>query len=402
MKKKFIFFIFISVVFNLSIFAVQEGKRGPTAVVEEENNPQFIELFSIQLENKEEGAITIISNQTFLNSSQYSVGSEQFQIPNYQSSDSNHHLKIGRVIVPANRVNQEGYTASGSAGVCEVAATAVNAIHIKTNQNGNKGVIFSLLPAEFLEKPKDYKSYYSKSSSIITDIKAGTQIFGGKYSPLVGNKVYYKMASDSSEFIPIPKGYVPQIGNVIKISVSVPAKYPSEIIFENRFGGFVTEIFTNGKQKVIAQVLKPVAGVGRFDGSKFVGVGRIRANHTGVICISTSPYGEIGGFQIIPENHAMSPEMQNARLLTQWLVIGPLSAFDPSLEGVAPLFKYFIRPVYFPLTKDTSVEEILNRFIVQVKIRYGEWQRMPTVVGRDDDALKDVTHIRILFPIEFK
>ncbi len=388
MKTKLVLWLIISFIFNFSTFGVQEGKRGPTSVVEEENNPEFKELFKIEVENKVDGEVTIISNQVNNTSS----------IRNFEG------LKVGKVVVPATCVNQEGYTASGWAGIGEIAATSVNSIHIKTAQNGDRGVIFSLIPIEFLQKPKDYKSYYSKSSSIITDIKAGTQIFGGRYAPLIGNKVYYKRTTNGDRqttgYGPILEGYTPQIGDIIQISVLLPVRYPSEIIFENRFGGFVTEIFLDGEQKIIAQVLKPVAGVGRFDGSKFVGVGRIRANHTGVICISTSPYSEIGGFQIIPDNHAMSPEMQNARLLTQWLVVGPINVFEPSLEGVAPLFKYFIRPVYFPFTNETSVEEIFLRFIVQVRIKNGDWQRMPAVIGRNDDALKDVTHIRILFPIE--
>jgi len=96
-------------------------------------------------------------------------------------------------------------------------------------------------------------------------------------------------------------------------SSSARKKYPSEIEFENRFGGFVTLKYPNGESKVVAQVLKPVEGVGRFGGSLYGNTGRIRANHTGVICIITSPHGQVGGFQILPDNHGMSPEMFNAR-----------------------------------------------------------------------------------------
>jgi len=85
------------------------------------------------------------------------------------------------------------------------------------------------------------------------------------------------------------------------------------------------------------------------------------------------------------------------------MVIGPTSVFDPSLEGVAPFFRYFIRPVYIlnPGPGGRTIDEMLQQFIVQVRINNGDWERMPVVSGKVDDALRDVTHIRILFPIEW-
>ena len=153
----------------------------------------------------------------------------------------------------------------------------------------------------------------------------------------------------------------------------------------------------------MAQVLRPVMGVGRFTGTQWNRTGRVRANHTGVIDISTSPMGVIGGFQIIPDNHAMSEEMLNARLLTQWMVIGPLNALSPSLEGVAPFFA----GLFVPADKPAEPEDkdygrtLLSRAIAQVRMNgKEEWETMPEVIERVDDGLKDVRGLRILLPLE--
>lgn len=364
----FVFFLLLT----KPAYSVLENERGPTSAVEEENHPEFVPLFNILIENKKDGKIII------------EEGEEQ--------------KIIGTVLSAAGTVNRQGYTASGWARAGTVAATAVNAVHIKVGQAGTKGVLFSMLPKELYEKPKNYKSYYDSSSAIVTDMPAGTLMFGGEFSPFVGNKVFLVKGE---ERIPIPEDYSPVEGDTVEIHVEQPLMLPEEIEFENRFGGFIRLRYVDGREKVIGQVLKPVAGVGRFEGSVYADVGRIRANHTGVICVSTSPVGKIGGFQIIPDNHGMSPEMKFARLLTQWMVVGPPSVDDPSTEGTAPLFSYFIRPVYFPLgQRGRTLDQMLDMYIAQARINGGEWQRMPAVTGRVDDALVDVTHIRILFPLK--
>jgi hypothetical protein len=357
--------------------AALPDKRGPTEADAAENNPEMVELFRVRFENKRGGAV-----ETTLD-----AGAAGWR-------------KIGGVLLAAGAVNPTGYTASSWAPEGCIAAAAVNAAHVKVRLENGRGVILSFLPKELYQEPKDYKSYYARNASIITDIPGGTLFFGGRESPFIGNKVL--LSRNGAPDAQIPTDFSPMEGDVITVVVEQPKKYPAEIEFENRFGGFITLRYPDGESKVIAQVLKPVAGVGRFDGSYFADVGRIRANHTGVICVSTSPLGVIGGFQILPENHGMSQEMFNARLLTQWMVIGPTSVFDPSLEGVAPFFRYFIRPVYFKGGPEgRTIDEMLHEFIVQVRINNGDWERMPSVTGRVDDALKDVTHVRILFPIDW-
>jgi len=161
---------------------------------------------------------------------------------------------------------------------------------------------------------------------------------------------------------------------------------------------------------LIGEVFKRVWGIGRFEGGQYGDVGRIRANHPGVIDISTSILGHGGGFQIIPDEHGNSPEMTNAVLKTQWMVVGPPDVTDPSLKGTAPLFSYFIQPEYRDESyqNETWRENLLNRFLVDVKIKgKNKWRPMP-VLTLDlrrplpkwaDTALQNVSEIRILFPI---
>ena len=380
LAKAFILLLICSLIFTNGALAMVEG-IGISPETEEENKGRLREVYQIRLINELDGKIEISLNQG----------------ATWQS--------IGRVVKPANKVNPKGYTASAWAKNGTVAAIAVNALHIKVNLNpkDDKGVIFSILPKEQLEVlPKDYSSYLSPSSSIFTDIPAGSSIFGGGFSPFVGNPVYVEL---KGKLTPIAQDYVPKEGDIIIIKVEKPVRYPARIIFENRFGGFITLIYPDGEEKKIGEVFKPVQGTGNFLGSLYTRWGRIRANHCGVICISTSPQGKVGGFQIIPAYHGMSPEMGNARILTQWLVVGPLGGYDPSPEGTAPLFSNFIQPSFnaediYERDFHLWLKRLLGRSLVQVKIKNGKWQSMPRLIGRDDTSLKDVTQIQIWLPQE--
>ncbi|MFH1538095.1 MAG: hypothetical protein ABIH66_03995, partial [bacterium] len=235
-------------------------------------------------------------------------------------------------------------------------------------------------------------------SSIMTDIPAGSLIFGGAFSPLVGNAV--EVLTDGN-WGSLPSDFAPIEGDTLRVRVTQREPRIASIEFDNSIGGFVTVRYVRGAEKVVAQVLRTVGGVGRFDGSLYADVGRLRANHSGVICISTSPPGQIGGFQIIPEKHSLSPEMKFALELTQWMIVGPPTAGGEPIAATAPLFSEALRPVYFPMgEKGRSIEQMLDMYIVQVRLKDGPWQRMPARTGRDDSTLQDVTHIRILFPLE--
>jgi hypothetical protein len=365
-------------------------------------------------------------------------------------------VELGHTLVPVGAINPSGFTASGWGKVGCVTATAVNAIHIKVGQNDEThfGKIFSLMPKELLTlDPANYKSYYDKNATLFTDIPAGTRIFGGGYAPVVGSRVLVSIdelerasghSSDGGSqvieripkdavvlpdidpekhlrksgnvlvdtslsdlsakriFVPIPTDFTPKEGDVLVIEVAYPERKIQWIEFDNSFGGLISVKYVGKDPVPMGQVLKPVAGVGRFEGTLYCGPGRIRADHPGVIDVSTSPLGVIGGFQIIPRRHAMSPEMYNARLLTQWMVVGPLDALDPSWEGTEPLFSGYIYPSYISLTDPafTGLDAFLGRFHVTAKMRGQDWGEMPVVGGRVDDALKDLAAIRIWFPLD--
>ena len=321
-------------------------------------------------------------------------------------------IEVGHVLVPCNAVNHNGFTASSWVDDRTVCATAVNAIHIKVGNSieTGRGIVFSLQPVEFLDfDPADYGSYFSESASVFTDIPAGTGIFGGPFAPLVGSPLSMREKSDTDEFAQAREvfpEYVPQVGDTLLIAVSRSSAV-DYIEFDNSFAGLISLKRVGNEPEVIGQVLKPVAGVGRFGGSIYAGVGRIRANHPGVVCVSTSPIGEIGGFQIIPSGHAMSPEMTFARTLTQWMVVGPVDAREPRWEGTAPLFLGNLYPSYMPFLSDTpelrsisALNRLLGRFHVMGRMRGSdEWTALPTVTGRVDEALVDLAAIRIYFPM---
>ena len=322
---------------------------------------------------------------------------------------------IGRIEQPTMKVNPRGYNASKYADVAAVAATAVNAIHLKAgfNKKDNRGIIWSLSPRGDTAAGKaSLQSEVSPGSSAFTSIAGGSGIFGGPFTPFVGNPIFLDN-DKNNELKPLPENYVPKLADVWTILIQRPAHYPREIVFENRFGGLITIQYRDEKPRVIGQVLRPVQGIGRFVGSYFSEVGRLRANHNGVIDISTSPRGKIGSFQIVPANHAMSDETHYIRELTQWMVIGPVSALDPSWEGVAPLYSQFLRPRYDrrDVWNDDWIEGLAGRFYFDLKTKdkkgvTSEWKPMPSLFLEPNaplpkwagTALSNMTHLRIAFP----
>jgi hypothetical protein len=319
---------------------------------------------------------------------------------------------LGHVIKYTEKVSENSYTASRWSRLSSVAATAVNAIHIKTGvrPTDGSGIIFSIEPAEMMQdsnkKAQKSVSFLSEYAAIFTDIKSSTGIFGGHFSPILGSPVYLETNND---IVRISPDYIPKKSDVLVIRSLQPIDYPRSFTFDNRFGGLI-RVNWDDKSKIIGQVLKPVAGIGRFNGSQYADAGRLRANHNGVICISLARHGNIAGFQIIPREHSMSPEMVRTRTMTQWMVIGPLNALDPSWEGVAPLFNDYLRPSW---SRDdfeqTDFDKLLtDRISVEVKINNGLWQMPPEFILSPNldlalpayamTALKDITAIKINLP----
>ena len=284
---------------------------------------------------------------------------------------------LGRVVEPAGAVNPKGYTASKWAADSAVAATAVNGIHIKVanHPETGRGIVFSIIPGgKTIGAARE-----GAGASIVTDIEGGTLIFGG-YGPYVNSPVFVER---DLTLQPLPADYVPAAGDVLQIVRSDPLRMPLHCTFENRVGGIISVEYTGEPPRAIGRVLRAISGIGRFEGTLYAAAGRLRANHCGVVDISTSPLGEVGGFQIIPRGHAQSPELSYVATSTQWLVIGPLDDADPSWEGIAPLFSGYLLPSYRPDDilgdHDDWMQRALSRLLVQVRYNGGDWEPMPRI-----------------------
>lgn len=376
---------------------------GPSPEVAAENAAAGPEVFRIRIHNRAGGAVEV------------------------SRDGGSHWVEVGGVTLPASAVNPAGYTASQWAPDSAVAASAVNALHVKVanHPQTGRGIVFSLVPAGTVVGAAEGRG----GSSIATDIRGGEGIFGGGLAPPVGSPV----AVESDGLVPLAPDWAPSEGDMIVIRVLEPPRRIAWIDFDNSFGGLISIRYVGGGEKVIGTVLRPVVGIGRFEGTRDAAPGRIRANHPGVIDISTSPQGMVGGFQIVPSGHADSPEVTYIRTGTQWMVVGPLTSTDPPWEGVAPLFRGYLRPSYRAddLKHEDWMRRLLSRSQVQVRFRHGPWELMPRIAidpdappgadtrnrGRDGlwriagslnpwtplpavagNALPDLSHLRIILP----
>ena len=171
-------------------------------------------------------------------------------------------------------------------------------------------------------------------------------------------------------------------------------------------------------------MVRPVTGVGRYDGTTFTGVGAVNTNHGGVITISTAPVSPAdtheggpvetrGGFMIQPIKHVEEQREKSPQVM----VVKPsddsivrLEGIAPHLEGMPPLFSGHISLDNYESSPEAS-------FKAQVRIDSGEWEEVPRIVGRVDNAFtaaylqpyferlgqarsinQGVTHIRLLLP----
>lgn len=337
-----------------------EVHPGPSPEVAVENAAPGPEVFRIRVENRAGGAIEVSRD-----------GGAQW-------------LTIGHVTASASAVNPAGYTASRWAQDSAIAASAVNALHVKVTNHPEtgRGVVFSLVPAGAVLGAARSRG----SSSIATDIPGGDGIFGGGLAPPVNSPV----AVERGGLQPLNADYVPAEGDRIVIRALMPPAPIAWLEFDNSFGGLITVHNVGGGEKIIGTVLRPVAGIGRFAGTLDAAPGRIRAVHPGVIDISTSPLGMVGGFQIVPSGHADSPEVTYIRTGTQWMVVGPVDATQPTWEGVAPLFARYLAPSYRAddLRHEDWMRRLLSRCQVQVRFGGGDWELMPHI-AIDPDAPAD-------------
>ena len=296
-------------------------------------------------------------------------------------------ISLGKVLKTPVKTNHPAYTASKWSSPSTVCAAAVNAVHILVNVENDRGRIISLLPAVTVAPAAAPGAYFS------LDMPAGTGLFGG-FAPLTGSRV--TLLHDGQEYALTG---TPSEGDTIIIRTALPENPSVYMVdIENRPAGRVIAYGEKGP-RVIARVVRRIEGVGRFGGTVYQNIGRIRASHSGVIDISTSRRNEVGGLQIMPLKHALtSHEMINAWKLTQWMIIAPLPGM-PDLEGQEPLFKNSLVPG--PQLHDKLPDlwcHYGRKPLVLCRRDAGNWERLPDAAGKVDDALRDITHIRIYFP----
>jgi len=305
------------------------------------------------------------------------------------------HL-IGRVTAPATE-NLRGYSAAGYARTGTIAATAVHGIRIRVGDYGAPDpLLINILPHEFAQTPKLFGGQVSGLSGIYTTIPVGTSIFRG-LSPLVGNPVFLEHGM-GSDLQPLPVNYLPRDGDVLEILVLAPANPLKEVDFDNHAGGDVRVTYADGTTQVITHVVKPVVGVGRYDGCSYTGIGAINTNHDGVITVSTAPVSTSplfegigperrGGFQIQPAFHNAQGDGAGAPSV---LVIGSRKKPDaPEMEGRPPLFYGYFDLAWNP-------DEPQHSWRTEVQRRHGPWVPMPVLVGSRTLALADVTALRLV------
>ncbi len=244
----------------------------------------------------------------------------------YSTSSSKN---LGKVLKPIENINPFMFKASEYGHDYSIVASAVNALHLKlfTFRN-NEGLIIG--SAGFSILPNCENSEYG----ITTDIYPGTSIFN-EYSPTVNSIISIKDKNEKSVF----RKFI-LLNDIIEIKVKQRKKYSIKI--ENSINGNIT--FYNEKQKssIIGKVLQPVWGTGRFPGTKYSKGSTVRANHPGVICVSTSLLGNIGGFQIVPIDHAKSIELNYVFNNSAYMIVKLND--DEKSAGKSPLFGGYITP----------------------------------------------------------
>lgn len=314
----------------------------------------------------------------------FEVGADVVAIRNGQTT------KLGTVLKLPSKSRWPSYTASAWGEPNAVCATAVNALHLLVGVEKGKGRTISIVPQDTIAPAA------KPGTAFVVSTHAGTGCFGA-WAPKVGSAVLLRDKNGHERKLS-PENFIQQ-GETVVIRVT-ESPMPIYIEIENRPGGRVLSFDERGCHP-LGRVLRPVAGTGRFEGTKFQNRSLLRANHPGVIDYSTCTNGNIGGFQIIPWDHALSSkEMQSAWDLTQWLIVAPCDGVS-ALCGVFPLFKDGLLPGT-NLQEGEKLWDLWStygrRCPMLVRVNGGDWQKVPSSVGKQPYSLSGVTHIRIYYP----
>lgn len=374
----------------------------PAPEVAAENAAPRVALFDLEIDNRKGGAIIA-------------------RLPGGTAQ------RVGTVRRPARRALPVpgSFHASYYVNAGIVCATAVNAIHVKagplhpydpSRPTANPAVNFNLAPADvptpgLRSAPDDLPPLAPLSDAsedtIYTDVPGGTGCFGGPYAPLTGSPCE---VDGGSGWEPLARWAAADptrpLPARVRLRVSRPALLPHAIEIENWARGEgpawaagnpgrVRLAYDDAAPRTIAVVLKRVRGTGNFEGGQYAGVGALRANHPGVICLSTAPRGQRGGLQIVPANHARYMRYPENPRAYQWLVVASVASADahtsptyttgyldtcgelnfrPPHEGLAPLFGQFL---------PAGV-----RFEVRRAGAFA-FEACPTVVGKTEPGLGD-------------
>lgn len=295
---------------------------------------------------------------------------------------------IGEVLAIPSGTRYPSYSASAWGTPGAVCASAVNAVHILVSVEKERGRIISVIPKETIAPAAGV------GAAFVLSAPAAMGIFGA-WAPAVGTEVMIESPDGTERHL---NDGLPQKGEALVMRVYENYQPPYFVEIENRPGGRVT-VWDQHGYKVVARVIRRVAGTGRFEGTLFQGGSRLRANHTGVIDVSTGERGKIGGFQIIPWEHALgSKEMQGAWDMAQWMIIGATDGKSP-LAGSVPLFRGLLVPGSSEGERLWDIWSTYGRkSLILARLNGGAWQFMPTVSGRNDNGLSTVTHLRVYFP----
>ena len=421
-----IFFIFL---ISSSLVNAFEYKGLPAAntinanlpeTVKNENYPNLEPLYIIYIDNIENGSIKKFNK----------FGEE---------------IQLGTVLKPAvDLKNSNGfwaahYVKANNRSFSAVDAVGVNAIHCVVttenydpiNYNKWSAMIFSL----GVKEDYDHSGNNCNDSVIYTSIPGGTDLFGGDSAPFTGSPV--ECLAPSNTWVSMEKYFgndfskpMPKYLRIIVSRPNTPLGFPDYFEFENWSSGDVLQNqvmpangkvlvhYPNGELLHIADVVQRVLATGRFIGSEYAGLSKLRANHGGVICLSTIPYlgylgnsmvkhNQRGGFQIIPANHAKFLEYKlkiDCIKKDQYMIISYIGAdkktlLDPNYvvtdnvvptpgftlsnspfwEGVAPLFSSYLQP-HKPNSWQADIEG--NDIYFVVSRDFGKtWQRSPEIHG---------------------
>ena len=423
-----VFLLVIAFVVSLALPAYAQSNNFTNAAippeVASENAPTYTLTHKIYIENFANGSVSVIDF-------------------------SGKHTIIGYVYRPATvaKNSSDGFWAAhydkGIDGTYScVTGIGANAMHLKV---GPQAAYDPLNPNAWapkqisvgIKEDYDHANGSYSNSMIYTSVPGGTNIFGGSCAPYVGSPVKYYTANGTWESLDsyFNGDFTKQIPKRLLIEVYKATTENGEIEyieFENwaagdtvagvtqTGNGHVSVHYSNGVTKYIADVIQRVQGTGRFSGSEYAEVGRLRAAHPGVICFSTSPKSGFtnnsnlrGGFQFVPANHAkyLSYTLNQDSFIDrdQWGIIAHIGAtadelydsnyvidgqvsYDPVWEGVAPLFAEFLTPRHIPGNQANSTYFVVSN-------DFGEtWSECPAIQGvtdAEDSPVATWTNIRI-------